>query len=302
METKVSGVSKEVIISTGGATMLIGDRINPTGRKKLTAALQAGDFEMIKREATAQVTAGADILDVNAGAAGVDETKVLPAAVRAVMEATGVPLSVDSKSAAALEAALAVCKGKALVNSVSGEERSLAEVLPLVKKYNAAVIGLTIDDKGIPPTAEQRLAIAQKIVERAAALGIPKEDIIIDCLTMTVATDVKAALVTLDAIRLVRERLGLNQTLGASNISHGLPDRDVLNNTFLTLAIEAGVNCPYVHVEKVRPSILATDLLLGRDRYALRYIRAFRQRQAANQQTTEGSRTYRPVATGVAAC
>jgi 5-methyltetrahydrofolate--homocysteine methyltransferase len=201
--------------------------------------------------------------------------------VKAVMEVTGVPLSLDSKSAAALEAALAVYKGKALVNSVSGEERSLAEVLPLVKKYNAAVIGLTIDDKGIPSSAEQRLAVAEKIIGRAASLGIPKEDVIIDCLTMTVATDTKAALVTLDTIRLVREKLGVNQTLGASNISHGLPDRDLVNDIFLALAIEAGVTCPYVHVEKVRPAVLATDLLLGRDRYALRYIRAFRQRQAA---------------------
>lgn len=283
METRVSGPAKDVVISTGGATVLIGDRINPTGRKKLTAALQAGDLDMVRQEAIAQVNAGADILDVNAGAAGVDEASVLPAAVSAVMEATGVPLSLDSKSPAALEAALAVYKGKALVNSVSGEERSLAEVLPLVKKYGAAVIGLTIDGRGIPNVAEQRLEIAAKIINRAAALGIPKEDVIIDCLTMTVATDSKTALVTLDAIRLVREKLGVNQTLGASNVSHGLPDRDVLTSAFLTLAIEAGVTCPYVHVEKVRPFVLASDLLLGRDRYGLKYIRAFRQRQAASQ-------------------
>ncbi|MDP2919656.1 MAG: dihydropteroate synthase [Dehalococcoidia bacterium] len=283
METRVSSSTKEVVISFKGATVLIGDRINPTGRKKLTAALQSGNMELVRQDAQAQVNAGADILDVNAGASGVDEEKVLPALVRAVMDAVDVPLSLDSKNLAALEAALAVYKGKAIVNSISGEERSFAEVLPLVKKYKAAVIGLTCDEKGIPPTAEQRLEIARKIVERAMAAGIPKEDVIIDCLTMTVATDTKAALVTLDAIRLVREKLGVNQTLGASNISHGLPDRDVLNSTFLALAIEAGVSCPYVHVEKVRPYILATDLLLGRDRYALRYIRAFRQRQTISQ-------------------
>jgi len=280
METKVSSLTKEVVISTGGPVVLIGDRINPTGRKKLTAALQSGDMEVVRQDALAQVKAGADILDINAGASGVDEVKVLPAAVRAVMDAVSVPLSLDSKNPAALEAALAVYRGKAIVNSLSGEERSLAEVLPLVKKYHAAVIGLTINEKGIPGEAGGRLEIARKIVDRAVAAGIPREDVIIDCLTMPVATDNKAALVTLDAIRQVRDRLGVNQTLGASNISHGLPDRDVLTSVFLALAIEAGVTCPYVHAEKVRPFILAADLLLGRDRYALRYIRAYRQRQA----------------------
>jgi len=288
MDTKVSSANKELVISGGGPAILIGDRINPTGRKKLTAALQAGDMEIAKQDAIAQVKAGADILDVNAGAPGVEEERVLPAVVRAVMGAVDVPLSLDSKSPAALAAALAAYKGKAIVNSVSGEDRSLAEVLPAVKRYRAAVIGLTIDENGIPPTAEQRLKIAEKIVDRAAAAGIPKEDVIIDCLTMTVATDSRAAMVTLDAIRLVKEKLGVNQTLGASNISHGLPDRDVLTSVFLALAIEAGVTCPYVHVEKVRPFALATDLLLGRDRYALRYIRAFRQRQATGQSTSTG--------------
>lgn len=281
METKVSSLTKEVVISTGGQAVLIGDRINPTGRKKLTAALQAGDMEIVRQDALAQVKAGADILDINTGVSGMEEGKILAAAVRAVMDTVNVPLSLDSKSPAALEAALAVYKGKALVNSVSGEERSMSEVLPLVKKYGAAVIGLTIDEHGIPAGAEKRFEIAAKIVDRAMAAGIPKEDVIIDCLTMTVATDSRAALVTLDAIRLVRDRLGVNQTLGASNVSYGLPDRDVLTSTFLALAIEAGVTCPYVHVEKARQFILATDLLLGRDRYALRYIRAFRQRQAA---------------------
>jgi 5-methyltetrahydrofolate--homocysteine methyltransferase len=280
METRVSSAKKEVIIGSG-PTVLIGDRINPTGRKKLIAALQAGDMDVVKQDALAQVKAGADILDVNAGASGVDEEKLLAVVVRAVMDTVDIPLSLDSKSPAALAAALAVYKGKAVVNSVSGEERSLAEVLPAVKRYGAAVIGLTIDENGIPPTAEQRLRIADKIVDRAAAAGISKENVIIDCLTMTVATDTRAALVTLDAIRMVREKLGVNQTLGASNVSHGLPDRDVLTSAFLTLAIEAGVTCPYVHAERVRPFVLATDVLLGRDRYALRYIRAFRQRQAA---------------------
>ena len=285
MDTLVSSATKEVHIRGGGPTVLIGDRINPTGRKKLTAALLTGDIEVVRKEALAQIKAGADILDVNAGAAGVVEEKALADAVRAVMGAIEAPLSLDSKSPAALGAALAVYKGKAIVNSVSAEEKSLAEVLPLVKKHGAAVIGLTVDERGIPATAGQRFQLAAKIVARAAAAGIPQEDVIIDCLTMTVATDTAAALVTLEAIRMVREKLGVNQTLGASNVSHGLPDRDVLTSAFLALAIEAGVNCPYVHVERVRPFILATDLILGRDRHALRYIRAFRQRQAAPPQS-----------------
>ncbi len=281
METKVSSQSKEVVISAEGATVLIGDRINPTGRKKLTASLQAGDMEMVRQEALAQVRAGADILDINVLASGGDETRLLPQAVQAVMGAVDVPLSLDSKDVRAIEEALQVYKGKAIINSVSGEEKSLAEVLPLAKRYGATVIGLTIDDQGIPPEAGRRLAVASKILERAAALGIPQEDVIIDCLTLTVATDSKAAAVTLDAIRLVKENLGVNQALGASNISYGLPEREVLNDAFLTLAVGAGVTCPYVNVIKARPAILATDLLLGRDRYALRYIKAYRQRQAS---------------------
>ena len=284
METRVSSQTKEVVISTSGPVVLIGDRINPTGRKKLTAALQSGNMEIVRKDALAQVNAGADILDVNVGASGVDERKVLPAVVRAVMETVDVPLSLDSKHAGALEAALAVYKGKAIVNSVTGEERSLAEVLPLVKKYQAAVIALTMDEKGIPATAGERLRIAYRLIDRAAAAGIAQENVIVDCLTMTVASDSRAAMVTLDAIRQVRDELGVNQTLGASNVSYGLPDRDILTSAFLTLAIEAGVSCPYVHVERALPGVLATDLLLGRDRFALRYIRGFRQRQAVMKQ------------------
>ncbi len=281
METKISSRTKEVIISGDGPTILVGDRINPTGRKKLTAALAAGDMAVVREEALAQVRAGADILDVNAGASGVDEAAVLPAAVQAVLEAVGVPISIDSKNPAAIEAALKVYKGKALVNSVSAEERSLAEVLPLVKNYGAAVVGLTVDDRGIPPGAEERLRLASGIVDKAAALGIPQEDVIIDCLALSVAAEATAAATTLEAIRLVKTKLGVNQTLGASNISHGLPEREILNNVFLALAIAAGVTCPFVHVEKARQAILAADLILGRDTYALRYIKAYRQRQSS---------------------
>ena len=279
METRVSSATKEVVISDGRSTVLIGERINPTGKKKLAAELKAGNMELVRREALAQVQAGADILDVNVGVTGVDQVALLPQAVQAVMKVVDVPLCLDSDDPKALEAALKVYQGKPIINSVTGQERSLEEVLPLVKEYGTAVIGLTMDDEGIPNDPDRRVAIARKIVERAEALGIPREDIIIDCLTLTVGADSKAGLVTIEAIRRVKAELGVNMTLGASNISFGLPDRDLLNSVFLAIVIAAGVNCPIVDVAKVRPAILAADLVMGRDKYAMRYIEAYRQRQ-----------------------
>ncbi len=279
MKTMVSSATKEVYIGDDQPTMLIGERINPTGKKKLATALQAGDMELVRREAIAQVQAGADILDVNVGVHGVDETALLPQVVQVVMEAVNVPLSLDSDNCNALEAALKTYRGKPIINSVTGQERSLNEVLPLVKEYGAVVIGLTMDDEGIPQDSDRRVGIACKIIERAAALGIPREDIIIDCLALTIATDSGAGQVTLQAIRKVKEELGVNQTLGASNISYGLPDRDVLNSAFLALTIAVGVTCPTVDVARVHPAVTAADLLLGRDGYARRYIKAYRQRQ-----------------------
>ncbi len=279
MKTRVSTATKEVLIGDDQPTVLIGERINPTGRKKLAAALQAGDMGLVRGEAIAQVQAGADILDINVGMPGIDEATLLPQAIRAVMEAVDVPLSLDSDNRNALEAVLKTYRGKPIINSVTGQEHSLNQVLPLVKEYGAAVIGLTMDDEGIPMDPDRRVAIAHKIVDRAEALGIPREDIIIDCLALTIAADSKAGLVILQAIRKVKAELGVNQTLGASNISYGLPDRDVLNNAFLALAIAAGVTCPTVNVARVRQAVLATDLTLGRDGYAQHYIRAYRRRQ-----------------------
>jgi len=244
----------------------------------------AGDLEIVRREALAQVEAGADVLDVNVGAAGVDEVDLLPKAVRLVMETVDVPVCIDTPDAKALAAALAVHKelapaGKPLINSVNGEEASLARVLPLVAEYGAAVIGLCMDNEGIPPTPERRLAVAEKIVERAAALGIPRENVVVDCLALTMGADSKAGWTTLETIRMVREELGANMALGASNISFGLPEREVINGAFVAMAIAAGVTCPIVDAAKVRPYILAAELALGRDDYAMRYIRAFRQRK-----------------------
>jgi 5-methyltetrahydrofolate--homocysteine methyltransferase len=238
----------------------------------------------VRQEAVAQVQAGADILDVNVGVAGLDEVALLPRAVQMLIDAVDVPLCLDSHNPAALEAALKVYRGKPIINSVNGQEHALQQILPLVRQYGAAVIALTMDDDGIPTTAERRVAIAQRIVERAEALGIPRADIIMDCLALTIATDGQAALVTLDTIHRVKAELGVNQTLGASNISFGLPERDILNGGFLTLVIAAGVTCPTVDVAKVRPAVLSADLLLGRDDYAMRFIRDFRRRQALKPQ------------------
>ncbi len=237
MLTKLSSATQEVIIGDEGPTVLIGERINPTGKKKMAAALQEGDMEVVRREAIAQVEAGADMLDVNVGVAGLDQVAMLPRAIQTVMEAVEVPLCLDSNNPAALAAGLKVYKGKALINSVTGEERSLGAILPLVKEYGTAVIALTMDDEGIPTDVERRVAIARKIIERAASLGIPAEDVIVDCLTMTAATDHLAPGTTLEAIRRVKAELGVNLTVGASNVSFGLPDREVLNSVFLTLVI-----------------------------------------------------------------
>jgi len=279
METKVSSINKEVIIGYDQPTVLIGERINPTGKKKLAAALQAGDLELVRQEALAQVEAGADILDVNVGSPDIDEVSLLPQAVQAVMNTVDVPLCLDSTNPQALEAALKTYRGKPIVNSVNGEDRSLDKILPLVKEYGAAIIGLTMNDDGIPNSPEQRVVIAHKIVERAETMGIPRQDVIIDCLAMTVGADSKAGLVVLETIRRVKAELGVNQTLGASNVSFGMPDRAFLTSYFVAVAIAAGVTCPVVDAAKVHPAVLATDLVLGRDEYAMRYIKGYRQRQ-----------------------
>lgn len=283
METKVTSESREVIIGTSRPTVLIGERINPTGRKKLAASLEAGDLDLVRKEAVSQVAGGADIIDVNVVTAGVDEVRTLPRAVKAVMEEVDVPISLDSENPEALAAALKIYKGKPLINSVCGQKDSLKQILPLVKEYKAVVVALTVDDEGIPTETDRRVAIAHRIVKEATAIGIPLEDIIIDCLVMTVATDSNAGVVTLETVRRIHSELGVNQTMGASNISFGQPEREVLNRAFLSLAIASGVTCPYVNAEKVQPSVLATDLILGRDRFSRRYLTIYRQRMAAGK-------------------
>ncbi|MBU2601316.1 MAG: dihydropteroate synthase [Actinobacteria bacterium] len=280
MDTRVASATREVIIGHDRPTVLIGERINPTGKKALADALRAGDLDVVREEARRQVAAGADILDVNVGATGVDERIMLPLAVQAVAEVVDVPLCLDSRNVEALAAALEVCPGRPIINSVTGEDESLEQVLALAKRFGAPVIGLTLDDTGIPSDPARRVEIAHLIVERAAALGIPREDVIIDCLTLTLGANTKAGLGTLEAVRRVRDELGVNQTQGASNISHGLPNRPYLTGAYLAIAIEAGLTCPTVDVAQVRLAVLSADLILGRDDFALRYIAAFREMSA----------------------
>jgi 5-methyltetrahydrofolate--homocysteine methyltransferase len=284
MDTVLNGTGKEVVISRDRPTAIIGERINPTGKKRLAAALTAGDLSLVTEEAIKQVRAGAHILDVNVGAAGVDEVDLLPRAVRLVLETVDVPLCIDSPNTKALDAALAVHRelnpdGRPLINSVNGEEKRLTRVLPLVVKYEAAVIGLCMDDEGIPEMPEARLAVAKKIVARAESMGVPRDSVLIDCLALTMGADSKAGRVTLEAVRQVREELGVNIVLGASNASFGLPDRDTINAAFFAMAIQAGATALIMDPAKMGQYVLAADLALGRDPYAMNYIRAYRRRQ-----------------------
>lgn len=286
METRVSSTAREVVIGNGQPTVLIGERINPAGKKRLAEALKRGDLDAIRTEAVAQAEAGADILDVNVTAFGIDEAAVLPRAVLAVMEAVDLPLCLDSANPEALAAALKVYKGKPLINSVTGEEQSLDRVLPLVRDHGAAVIALVQDGEGIPRDPERRVAIAHRLVERAERAGIARSDLVIDCLALAVGADTTSGLAALETARRIKSELGVNLTLAASNISFGLPDRLLLNRAFVAAVIAAGVDCLIVDVAKVRPAVLAADLIMNRDTRARRYVEAFRRRQSVQGQTS----------------
>lgn len=276
METIVKSETKEVIISIDKPFVVIGEKINPTGRKRLAAALKEGDFEYVKELARKQVEAGADILDVNVGVPGVDEEDLLPKVAKIVSETVDVPLCLDSANRLALAAALKVLPGRPLINSVNGEESSLEAVLPVIKEFGVPVIGLVMHDDGIPKDAETRSAVAGRIIDRADKLGIPIEDIVIDPLVLTVGAESNAGAVTLETVRQVKERFGVNINLGASNVSFGLPDRHTLNQAFLALAIGAGATCAITDPMKLAPVIRAADLLVGRDNFGSRYIRYWR--------------------------
>ncbi len=285
LTTIVASATQTVEISRDSPTVIIGERINPTGRKKVLAALKEGDFDIVRRDAEDQVAAGAAILDVNAGVPGADEPALLQQVMRTVMDVTDVPLCIDTADPEALSAALSLYEGKALINSVNGEERSLNAVLPLVKEHGAAVIGLCMDDDGIPETPEKRLAVATKIIERAGQLGISSENVVIDPLALTMGADSNAGRIALETVELVVKEFGVNVTMGASNISFGMPDRKYINSAFIAMAIHAGLTCPITNplVTEIVTAVLAADLAMGQDDYGMRWIQAYRRRQKAAQ-------------------
>ena len=278
MDTVLRSRTREVVISIDRPFVIIGERINPTGRKLLAEEMKAGDFSRVERDAIAQVEAGAHMLDVNAGIPAADEPALLVAAIKAVSEVSDLPICIDSSVLEALEAGLAAYEGKALVNSVTAEDERMDRILPLVKKHGAAVIAMANDETGISMVPEERVAIARRILDRAAEYGIPREDVIIDPIAMTVAADPTCGLVTLETMRLIRDQLGNNMTCGASNVSFGLPDRATVNAAFLPLAMHAGLTCAITNplVPEVRRAVLAGDLLLGHDEYAMRWISSYR--------------------------
>lgn len=280
MKTILKGTSTELIIDTNGPVVIIGESINPTRRKRLVATLSENNFEFVLQLANSQIAAGADALDVNVGYPGVDDASLLPETVKAIQAEFDIPLCLDSPNPKAIEAALKVTEGKPLINSVNGEEKSLNAILPLAKEFGAAVIGLVMDDNGITQDPEKRFSIAEKILERAMKLGIKEEDVVIDPLAMAVSADPNACMVTLQTIKLVHDRLGLNITQGASNISFGLPNREVLNSAHMALSIANGLTCPIANPNKIATLIMATDLILGRDDYAMRFTEHFHKMEA----------------------
>jgi 5-methyltetrahydrofolate--homocysteine methyltransferase len=280
MQTNLMSASKEVIIDIDSPFVVIGECINPTGHKKLREALLEDEFDYIRQLAIDQVESGADLLDVNVGLPDLDEVTLLPRVVELIASVVDVPICVDSANPEALAAGLSAAPGKALVNSVNGEEAMLETVLPIVKSHGAAVIGLTMDDEGIPNDPERRVAIAGKILDRAAGVGIPIEDVVIDPLVMAVGADTNAGVVTLQSIERIQQAFGVNINLGASNVSFGMPERQIINQSFLALAIKAGATCAITNPMKLTATIRAIDLLLGRDPFAGRYISHYRSMQS----------------------
>jgi 5-methyltetrahydrofolate--homocysteine methyltransferase len=293
-DTLISSASKEVVIGFERPFVIIGERINPTGRKILAAEMAAGDFSRVASDARAQVEAGAHMLDVNAGIPLADEPAILAKAIQLVQSITDLPLSIDSSIVAALAAGLAVYKGKALVNSVTGEEERLNHVLPLVKKYGAAVIAISNDETGISEDPDVRFAVARKIVERAADYGIPASDVVVDPLVMPIGAINQAGVQVMRLVRRLREELKVNTTCGASNVSFGLPNREGINSAFLTMAIASGLTSAItnpLHVETVR-ACMGADVMMGHDPDCARWIRRFREapKPGADGQAGRGRR------------
>lgn len=295
VETVVSSKTKTVIIGPDRPFTIIGERINPTGRKLLAAEMADGDYSRVEKDAIDQVEAGAHMLDVNAGIPLADEPKILAEVIQLVQSLTDVPLSIDSSVVDALRAGLEVYEGKPLVNSVTGEDERLEVVLPLVKKYGAAVIGISNDETGISEDPIERFKVAQKIVQRAQDYGIPKEDVVIDPLVMPAGAMHGAGKQVFDIVRMVREELGVNTVCGASNVSFGLPNRDTLNAHFLSMAIAAGMTSAITNPteDEIKEGILAADLLMGHDENCAAWLKVQRGKQADEDDENGGRRRRR---------
>ena len=276
--TVVSSASREVVIGDDQPFVIIGERINPTGRKLLAEEMKAGDFSRVERDTIAQVEAGAHMLDVNAGIPLADEPAILARTIRLVQSLTDLPLSIDSSIVEALEAGLAAYRGKPLLNSVTGEEERLERVLPLVKKYGAAVVAISNDETGISMDPDVRFAVAKRIVERAADHGIPREDIVVDPLLMPIGALPTAGRQVFRILGRLRDELKVNTTCGASNVSFGLPNREGINGAYLSMAIASGLTSAITNpiAEGVRAAVMASDVLMGNDQDAARWIRTFR--------------------------
>lgn len=283
MHTVLSSATNQVVIGHDQPFCIIGERINPTGRRIFQEQLRAGDLSRIEIDVAEQVAGGADVLDVNMGVPLTDEPDLLSRAIKLVQNLTDLPICIDSSVVEALEAGLEAYEGKALVNSVTAEDDRLELILPLVKRYGAAIMALANDETGIPETPQQRLEITRKIVRVATEdYGIPLEDIVIDPLAMTVGADTDAVNITLETISLIRDEFGLNMSMGASNVSFGLPDRHTLNAAFLPMAAAAGLTSAIMDARtpQIVTAVKAADLLLGHDPWGGNWIQAFRSRQA----------------------
>jgi 5-methyltetrahydrofolate--homocysteine methyltransferase len=285
MQTVISSKTKTVLIGPDQPFTIIGERINPTGRKLLAVEMAAGNYERIQIDALAQVEAGARVLDINAGIPLIDEPAVLEDVVKLVQSIVEVPLCIDSSIVEALQRGLAVYEGKALVNSVTGEDERLEIVLPLVKKHGAAVIAISNDDTGISDDPEERFAVAKKIVERAMDYGIPKEDVIIDPLVMPVGAKRYAGRAVFQIIRRIREELGCNTVCGASNVSFGLPNRKGINATFIPMLMAAGMTSAITNPleSEIKQAILAADALMGNDENCMKWIQANAEGESATR-------------------
>lgn len=291
-DTVVGSATREVVIGFGRPFVLIGERINPTGRKLLAQEMRDGDFSRVERDAMAQVNAGAQMLDVNAGIPLADEPALLARAIELVQSLTDIPLSIDSSIVEALEAGLSVYQGKALVNSVTGEDERLERVLPLVAKYGAAVVAITNDETGISEDPNVRFEVARKIVSHAADHGIPKEDIVVDPLVMPIGAIGTAGRQVFQLVARLREELGVNTTCGASNVSFGLPNRAGINAAFLSMAIGAGMTSAITNPlePEIRQAVLAADVLAGHDMNCARWIKTYRDPSTAADGDSESGR------------